>query len=101
MIITVFRSRLDPKHAESYAAMAKTMGELVSDMPGLISYKGFQAPDGERVTIVEFENEEAHNAWRDHPKHKIAMQMGKTTFYEEYKVQVCELKRTSSHKREA
>lgn len=99
MIITVFRSRLDPKQAESYTAMAKVMGELVSGMPGLISYKGFQAADGERVTIVEFENEETHNAWRDHPKHKLAMEMGKNKFYEEYKVQVCELKRESTHKR--
>lgn len=99
MIITVFRSKLDPTKADAYGTMAKTMAELVSDMPGLISYKTFEAKDGERVTIVEFENEESHNAWRDHPKHQKAMELGKTTFYEEYKVQVCELKRQSAHKR--
>lgn len=98
MIITVFRSRLDPTKSESYAAMSKTMAGLVSDMPGLISYKTFQAKDGERVTIVEFEDEASHNAWRDHPKHQKAMELGKTTFYEEYKVQVCDLIRESTHK---
>lgn len=99
MIITVFRSRLDPTQAEAYAAMSKTMGALVNKMPGLISYKTFQAQDGERVTIVEFADEESHNAWRDLPAHRKAMEMGKNSFYEEYKVQVCELKRESVFKR--
>jgi heme-degrading monooxygenase HmoA len=99
MIVTVFRSRLDPKQAENYAATAKVMAELVSEMPGLISYKAFEAKDGERVTIVEFEDEASHNAWRDHPKHQKAMDLGKTKFYEEYKVQVCNLVRESTHQR--
>lgn len=100
MIITVFRSRLDPAQAEAYAAMAQTMKKLVDQMPGLVSYKTFEAKDGERVTIVEFSDEESHNAWRDLPAHRKAMELGKSKFYEEYKVQVCELKRASTYKRE-
>jgi len=99
MIITVFRSRLDPAQAEAYAAMAQTMKALVEKMPGLISYKTFEAKDGERVTIVEFADEASHNVWRDHPAHRKAMEMGKSRFYEEYKVQVCSLMRESVHRR--
>ena len=99
MIITVFRSRLDPAQAEAYATMAQAMKKLVDKMPGLVSYKTFEAKDGERVTIVEFADEENHNAWRDLPAHRKAMELGKSKFYEEYKVQVCELKRESSFKR--
>lgn len=95
MIITVFRSRLDPAQAEGYAAMAKVMKEQVEKMPGLISYKTFTADDGERVTIVEFADESSHNAWRDHKMHQKAMQMGREKFYTEYKVQVCNLIRES------
>lgn len=98
MIVTVFRSRLNPEYATAYSALAKTMAGLVSEMPGLISYKAFEAKDGERVTIVEFQDEESHNAWRDHPAHHKAMELGKSKFYSEYKVQVCELKRSSVHK---
>ena len=100
VIITIFRSRLDPAQAEAYAALSKTMKALVDNMPGLISYKTYEARDGERVTIVEFADEESHNAWRDLPAHRKAMQLGKDKFYEEYKVQVCELKRVSSFKRD-
>lgn len=99
MIVTLFRSRLDPAQAEAYAAMSKTMKALVDRMPGLIAYKTFEAKDGERVTIVEFADEESHNAWRDLPAHRKAMQLGKEKFYEEYNVQVCELKRQSAFRR--
>ncbi len=101
MIITVFRSRLDPAQAESYAAMSKNMAALVSEMPGLISYKTFEAKDGERVTIVEFADEESHNRWRDNKQHRVAMGLGKSKFYEQYKVQVCEMLRESVFTRES
>ncbi len=99
MIVTVFRSRLDPAQAKPYAAMAQAMKALVDKMPGLVSYKTFTAQDGERVTVVEFADEESHNAWRDLPAHRKAMELGQTRFYEEYKVQVCEVLRESSFER--
>lgn len=99
MIVTLFRSRLDPAQAEAYAALSKAMKALVDTMPGLVSYKTFEARDGERITIVEFADEQSHNAWRDLPAHQHAMRRGKEVFYEEYKVQVCELLRESSFQR--
>lgn len=99
MIVTVFRSRLDPAQAEPYAAMAQIMKAQVENMPGLIGYKTFEAKDGEHVTIVEFADEASHNAWRDHSVHRKAMELGKAKFYEEYKVQVCSLMRESVHRR--
>jgi len=59
MIITVFRSRLMPGLREEYIALVDRMVELAETMPGYISHKGFFAEDGERVTVVEFEHEEA------------------------------------------
>jgi heme-degrading monooxygenase HmoA len=64
MVITVFRSRVKPEAEEEYARWAARMGELARQMPGYISHKGFVAEDGERVTIVEFESEQAQRAWR-------------------------------------
>jgi heme-degrading monooxygenase HmoA len=42
---------------------------------------------------LEFENEAALRAWRMHPEHRAAQQKGRDSFYEEYKVQVCEVLR--------
>lgn len=100
MIVTVFRSKLDEQHKDAYKALTANMTKLVTDMPGLVSYKSFKSHDGERVIIVEFKDEESHNAWRDHPQHRRAMELGKARFYESYKVQVCRLMRDVSFSRD-
>jgi heme-degrading monooxygenase HmoA len=62
-------------------------------MPGFISIKTFDAADGERVSIVEFESEETHNAWRKHPEHLEAQLLGRKRFYSEFQIQVCKVER--------
>jgi heme-degrading monooxygenase HmoA len=93
MIITIFRSRLRPENLEAYQKIAIRMDELAKGMPGFISIKTFTAPDGERVSIVEFESEATHNAWRRHPEHQEAQRLGRELFYSEFKIQVCQVER--------
>lgn len=89
MIVTVFRSRLNPGAQEEYGPMAKRMSELAQTIPGYVSHKGFVAEDGEKVTIVEFESEEALQEWRVHPEHGVAKRHGIQSFFSEYKYQIC------------
>jgi heme-degrading monooxygenase HmoA len=100
MIVTVFRSRLMPDVREDYVALADRMNEIARTMPGYISHKGFFAEDGERVTVVEFEDEEAMRAWRMHPEHRAAQKLARERFYAEYSVQICEVKRESRFRHE-
>lgn len=93
MIVTVFRSRLNPGAQEEYDPMAKRMGELVRTIPGYVSHKGFVAEDGEKVTIVEFESEAALRAWRIHPEHAKAKRRGIESFFSDYKYQICSIVR--------
>jgi heme-degrading monooxygenase HmoA len=95
MIVTIFRSRLRPDNLDAYHAVADEMAELVQAMPGLVSFKTFQAEDGERVTLAEFETEESQDAWRNHPRHRTAQKLGASDFYSQYRVQVCSLLRES------
>ena len=89
MVVTIFRSRLKPEVQEEYAPLAARMSELAASMPGYISHKGFVAEDGERLTLVEFESEEAQRAWARHPEHVQAQKRGRNEFYSEYRVTVC------------
>ena len=75
MVVTVFRSRLQPEHAASSAEVAVRMRALAEGMPGFVSFKTFRADDGERVSIIEFESEEALHAWREHPEHRKAQDL--------------------------
>jgi heme-degrading monooxygenase HmoA len=99
MIVTVFRSRLMPGVRDDYVSLVDRMVELAAAMPGYISHKGFFAEDGERVTIVEFETEEAQRAWRMHPEHRDAQRKAREIYYSSYSVQVCEVKRESKFDR--
>ncbi len=38
------------------------MTELATQMPGYVYHKTFVADDGERITVTEFESEEAQSA---------------------------------------
>lgn len=96
MIVTLFRSRIKLKAQAEYMDLARRMGDIVKQLPGYISHKGFVAEDGERVTVVEFESAEAQDTWRFHPQHLEAKKKGRKDFYLEYRVLVCEVKRTAS-----
>ena len=93
MILTIFRSRLRPEHLVEYEGMAKRMDDLAKTMPGFLSIKTFSAPDGERVSLVEFDSEENHQAWRQHPAHREAQRLGHERFYSEFQIQVCRVER--------
>jgi heme-degrading monooxygenase HmoA len=100
MIVTVFRSRLMPHVGDDYVALADRMSELAATMPGYVSSKDFVAEDGERVTVVEFASEEGMRAWRTHPEHIAAQRKAREIYYSEYSIQVCEVVRSSSFKRD-
>jgi heme-degrading monooxygenase HmoA len=93
MILTIFRSRLRPEHLAEYEVMAKRMDDLAKTMPGFVSIKTFAAPDGERVSLVEFDSEENHQAWRQHLAHREAQRLGYERFYSEFQIQVCRVER--------
>jgi heme-degrading monooxygenase HmoA len=99
MIVTVFRSRLRPGVGDDYGVLGDRMGEIARAMPGYVSNKDFVAEDGERVTVVEFESEEALRAWRLHPAHREAQRLARENYYEDYSVQVCEVVRESRFRR--
>jgi heme-degrading monooxygenase HmoA len=101
MIVTVFRSRLMPGLQEEYVTLVERMREIAENMPGYISHKGFWADDGERVTIVEFDTEEAQRAWRMHPEHVEAQRQGRLKYYASYDLQVCNVLHEAHFNREA
>jgi heme-degrading monooxygenase HmoA len=93
MVIAVFRSRLRHEHAAEFHALADKMLTLAKAMPGFVSYKSFAAEDGERCSIIEFDSSEHLRAWREHPEHRQAQQLGRARFYAEYSLYVAEPQR--------
>lgn len=95
MIVAIFRARIRPENADEYYALADEMGEIACAMPGFVSWKGYFAEDGERVSVHEWENAEALEAWRTHPEHLRIQELGREKFYDEYTLYVMDEPRTS------
>ena len=92
MVVVVFRSRLKPGVEKEIEALGARMYELASRMPGYVSYREYQAADGEAAAIVEFESAETLKAWREHPEHRA----GRERFFSSYRIQVCKVERDYS-----
>lgn len=90
-VVTVFRSRLRDgvrQDGGDYAELAGELRAAAGALPGFVDFKTFVAEDGERVSVVTFASRQAHDAWRDDPRHRRAQRRGREEFYAEYSIQV-------------
>ena len=98
MIIVLFRSKL-VANPEGYNAMSDEMDVLARTVPGFIDVKSYTANDGERLTIVWWEDAETLKQWREQERHRVAQHQGRQQWYEYYKMEVAEVTRTSTFER--
>jgi len=101
MVVIVFRSRLTPEAGEDYQALDAELEHRVSTQPGYVTHKSYQATDGERLTLVWFQDQESLRSWKMLPRHLEAQRQGRERWYEFYEMDVAEVVRTSSFRRSA
>ena len=95
MILTVFRSRVKDDAQGVYKALVPKIVEIAETMPGFLSRKSFIAEDGERLSLVAFEDEYSQRNWAKNADHMAAKEQGRDQFYSEYVVQICKVVRES------
>lgn len=90
MIVVLFSTTpSDDLDVEDFQRTSARMRELVTTIPGFISYNSYQGQDQETVAIVRFDSEEALDAWRSQPEHLQAQEKGRRSYFKEYWIQVC------------
>jgi heme-degrading monooxygenase HmoA len=99
MLMVLFRSKLAEGTGGDYHEMAGEMLATAREMPGFVDFKSYRAEDGERVSIVTWQDEATMTAWREHPRHRVAQGLGRERWYEWYRVDVTEVIRTSEFQR--
>ena len=95
MMVILFRSKLTSHDPEGYAHMAAEMDAHARTFPGFVDVKAFTAADGERLTVVWWEDEETLRAWATDVRHRAAQHAGRARWYEYYRMDVAEIVRTS------
>lgn len=89
MVVVIFRSRMRSDPGPDYERTAGRMLELARGMPGFVSFQHYEAEDGERVSLIEFESDEALRAWRQHPEHREAQRRGRADWYAWFRLTTC------------
>jgi len=93
-VVVIFKTHVrDGADTAEHNRASRRMHELVKEIPGFISIKGFTSEDGEEIDIVRFENEAALEAWRTQPEHRRTQDRGQREFYDRYSVQACKVVR--------
>jgi heme-degrading monooxygenase HmoA len=100
MILVLFRSKLVDV-PEGYAEMSAEMEALARTMPGFIDVKSYAAEDGERLTVVRWQDEETLRQWREQERHRVAQHAGRERWYQYYKLEVAEVVREKTFERPA
>jgi len=99
MVVVVFRSRLRAEAGDDYSEMAEEMLATAKEMPGFVEFKSFKADDGERVSLVYWQDHETMAAWRSHPRHRIAQRSGREKWYASYRIEVADVVRENAFER--
>ena len=101
MVVVLFRSRLSADAGEDYSHMAEEMLSTAQEMPGFVEFKSFKAEDGERISVIWWQDHETLAAWRNHPRHRIAQQNGRAKWYQQYTIEVADVVRQNAFERKA
>ena len=99
MMVILFRSKLTDAAGDDYARMSDEMDAHARTFPGFIDVKSFKAEDGERLTVVWWQDEETLRAWATDARHRVAQSTGRQKWYEYYKMDVAQIVRVRNFER--
>ena len=89
MYLVIFRAKLRGLDSE-YSAMSAKVRELALTRFGCIEFHALM--EGmEEVALSYWSDEESIAAWRQHPEHLEAQRLGRTRWYESYRVEVTKI----------
>ena len=101
MMVILFRSKLTDAAGDDYKRMDAEMEAHARAFPGFVDVKGFKADDGERLTVVWWQDEETLRAWATDARHRVAQATGRQKWYEYYKMDVAQIVRVRNFERPA
>lgn len=91
MFVVIFRARVR-QFDEEYSRTAARLRELALTEFGCLEFQAMTEGRDE-IALSYWSNEEDIRAWKSHPEHLQAQQLGRERWYESYSVQVAEIGR--------
>jgi heme-degrading monooxygenase HmoA len=95
MIAVIFEVWPKRGHKDDYLAEAKALRALLESIDGFISIERFESlgEPGKILSLSFFENEDAVKAWRNTVEHRKAQVLGRTKFFDNYRLRIASVVR--------
>ena len=86
----IFTSTLS-QSKDGYSEMAQKMENLAAQQPGYIDFESARSEKG--ISISYWDSLEAIANWKSQIEHQKAQALGRSKWYESYKIRVCKVER--------
>ena len=95
MYAVIFRATI-AEFSERYGPMAESLRRLAQEEFGCREFVSCTEGENE-IAISYWDSLEQIRAWKQHPTHREAQQLGRGRWYRSYKVQVVRIEREYAH----
>jgi len=95
----IFTSRRTADDDEGYDAMSARMEALAAEQPGFLGIESARGDDGFGITVSYWADAAAARAWKRHAEHVVAQQLGRSRWYDHYRLRVATVERDEAFAR--
>lgn len=92
-IAVIFSNQRTGIDDEGYLAMAERMDTLAASQPGYVGIESVRDPGGAGITVSYWVDDDAAVAWKRHAEHELAQALGRTRWYDRYRLRVATVER--------
>jgi heme-degrading monooxygenase HmoA len=93
----IFTSQRTAVGDKAYTAMAERMVKLAADQPGFLGVESARDEHGQGITVSYWQTLEAIRSWGKQAEHRIAQRMGKSQWYEAFRLRICRVEHEESY----
>lgn len=91
MFAVIFKTKRQLPMPQEYGDLNRQLAELAKSQPGFIKSESVADTNGNGISVVYWEALDAIRAWKENPLHLYAQHKGKTEWYKDYSVEICEI----------
>src|SRR5687767_9064754 len=96
----IFTSERTDVDNSGYAVAAARMEELATVQPGYLGIESARGADGVGITVSYWSSLEAIRAWREHAEHRVTQEMGKSHWYQWYRLRIARVEAEAAFERQ-
>jgi heme-degrading monooxygenase HmoA len=92
----IFRTKRTLPMPVEYEKLNQQLAEMVKTIPGFKRIESIADANGNGVSISYWDSLESIQAWKNNSTHLFAQSKGKSDWYQDYSVEICEVLRSYS-----